>query len=228
MGRWSDCGIGRLSCGSRRGGSWMELADPHADRADIEHNRKDAKEEAAHRLVWNETDAVDAAGEVPLARAECDPIEGDRKARHHQRRQPASPSPVLRRQADQNSGKDEHQPRRNGHQTIRGQRICAYRAIERQSRDHQTRRGREQLDREVSTLTIPGNRRGACLVRLSTFASSKSATDAIAASVNRMRSVRIRSEVNGPSADAKTTRPGWCGSWRISIWLPLRCCPAHA
>src|SRR6516165_5036918 len=98
MARWSDCGIGRLSRGSGRRGSVMELADPHTDRADIEHESENAEEEdAAHHLAGDKTDAVDVAGEVALARAERDPIEGQRKARHHQCRKPASPPLILRR-----------------------------------------------------------------------------------------------------------------------------------
>jgi len=65
-----------------------KLAGPHADRADIEHDGKDAEEEAARRLAWYETDVVDGAGEVALAWTECDPIKSERKARHHQRRKP--------------------------------------------------------------------------------------------------------------------------------------------
>src|SRR6478672_13219276 len=119
MDRWSGCGVGRTSrlvalLASRSGTCRppersAELADPHRDGEGIEDNSADAEKSASQSLTGCKPDIHDIAAELALAGAEGNPIEGQRKAGDHQRRQQASPFFVFRRQAQQNSGEYEHQ-----------------------------------------------------------------------------------------------------------------------
>ena len=55
------------------------------------------------------------------------------------------------------------------------------------------------------------------------FASASKPAPRMPATANGMRSLPIRPVVGDSSADAKAARSGRDGSWRRSMWLPLRC-----